>query len=402
MPASLDSLGRAARWAEMARGERPIGKVRARRRARGERFYLDSGRKGKVYSFRGVTFESKDMAQAMLSHIQVEHAKGRPLDDVLSEFQPETSSHNSVDKMLDRWLQLMRDKTEHGDRSPTYLRELERWARPSGHFSFWYGRSLFEIDEGSVEEWSYWLARRKLSQKTRRNILAGFHSFLKWVSKQRRALRIPDFEWPTPVEHIPTTVTREIQTEILEAIPIAKRGIFIALADLMLRPGEARALRIEDWKGEEVFVCRAVKGRRLDSPIRGPKKASGTKVLPLAHSPKLLNWLEEQVPAALRLRDPSGFLYRNPDGTSASGQWSEASLRRTWYAACRKVGVKVGLYEGTKHSTATALKAEGVDDRTLATIMGHSDPRSVAYYGKIADRTVRSALAHLTPAADRG
>ena len=49
-------------------------------------------------------------------------------------------------------------------------------------------------------------------------------------------------------------------------------------------------------------------------------------------------------------------------------------MRRTWAAACKQAGVTgVSLYEGTKHSTATYLKALGADDRLLAQLMGHLD-----------------------------
>ena len=40
--------------------------------------------------------------------------------------------------------------------------------------------------------------------------------------------------------------------------------------------------------------------------------------------------------------------------------WSEAALRRQWYSACKLVGVTVSLYVGTKHSTATELRRQGV------------------------------------------
>ncbi len=42
-------------------------------------------------------------------------------------------------------------------------------------------------------------------------------------------------------------------------------------------------------------------------------------------------------------------------------------MRRTWAAACKKVGVTgVSLYEGTKHSSATYLKSLGADHRLAA------------------------------------
>ena len=55
-----------------------------------------------------------------------------------------------------------------------------------------------------------------------------------------------------------------------------KRRAFIALADLLIRPGEARVLRVRDWTGDELRVERAAKDRMTRGVVRGPKKATGT------------------------------------------------------------------------------------------------------------------------------
>jgi site-specific recombinase XerD len=59
------------------------------------------------------------------------------------------------------------------------------------------------------------------------------------------------------------------------------------------------------------------------------------------------------------------------------------------------VGVAVGLYEGTKHSTATHLKSLGADDRVLAELMGHADLRSVEKYARVQSSAIRAALSRL-------
>jgi len=56
---------------------------------------------------------------------------------------------------------------------------------------------------------------------------------------------------------------------------------------------------------------------------------------------------------------------------------------------------------GTKHSTATALKSIGADDRVLASLMGHSDVRSVAKYAHVQTNVIRSTLAKLEPGPKR-
>ncbi len=71
-------------------------------------------------------------------------------------------------------------------------------------------------------------------------------------------------------------------------------------------------------------------------------------------------------------------------------------MRRTWATACKAIGVDgVSLYEGTKHSTATHLKALGADDRLLAQLMGHRDTRSVEKYAKLDSSAIRAGLERL-------
>ena len=71
-------------------------------------------------------------------------------------------------------------------------------------------------------------------------------------------------------------------------------------------------------------------------------------------------------------------------------------MRRVWYFTCDRSGVeRIGVYAGTKHSTATALKAAGADDRVLATLMGHTDVRSVEKYAQVQANVIRSTLAIL-------
>jgi len=94
------------------------------------------------------------------------------------------------------------------------------------------------------------------------------------------------------------------------------------------------------------------------------------------------DWLLEFVSPERRLQDPDGPLFRNPDGREG-GWWSKSALSYTWQQACERVGVAgVKMYEGTKHSTATRLKALGADDRVLAALAGHRDPRSIDRLGR--------------------
>ncbi len=92
------------------------------------------------------------------------------------------------------WVEVKRREAEAGDRSPTYVRELERFAKPEGYFSWWAGRSIHEIDYGMLEDWSLWLADRGLSPKTRRNVLGAFHSFLGWLRRRGDTRGVPELD----------------------------------------------------------------------------------------------------------------------------------------------------------------------------------------------------------------
>jgi integrase len=195
---------------------------------------------------------------------------------------------------------------------------------------------------------------------------------------------------------LPAVLDRKVQNEVLEAIPEAKRGIFLCLSDLLVRPSEARVLRLRDWSGEEIRIERGAKDRLVGGMVRGVKRSGGEKTLPVSR--RLAGWLESHVLPRRRVNDPDGSLFWNPDAQEGAW-WSETAPRRTWGTACSKVGVRVSLYEGTKHSTATHLKGLGADDRLLASIMGHTDIRSVEKYARVQGRTIKNALAKLDPDA---
>ncbi len=323
---------------------------------------------------------------------------------MLAEFRREDSAAHAIQPLLGNWIALFEKKVKAGDRAPRTLRDYRRWVGPfpedrvkrPDHFRWWEGKTIFEITTANLEEWSYWLAEQGLAGKTRRNVFAGFHAFMRWLTMRRTTWEMPrEIPWPETDEHLPKIVTRDVQAKILDAVPEEKRGIYFALADLLLRPSEARVLRVRDWKGEDIRIERASKDGRVRGEVRGPKKRKGVKVLPVTD--RLQEWLEKHVSAERRLADPDGPLFKNPKGY-VEGWWSAPVLCANWYRACDKAGVeRIGVYEGTKHSSATHLKGLGADDRMLAVMMGHADTRSVEKYAKVQGTAIRSALARLDP-----
>jgi integrase len=176
----------------------------------------------------------------------------------------------------------------------------------------------------------------------------------------------------------------EDQDAILDAIPEAGRGIFVALALLGLRPGEARALDAADNSNGWLTVDKAVKGSALAAPIRGTKTGRG-KTLPVPAT--LADWIARYVPREDRLRGAPLFV--NP---RTGRRWSHWALRDRWVRAAKSVGLEgARLYEGTKHTMATDAVRRGVTERELQAFLGHKDPRSTRRYTRMS----REALIHV-------
>jgi len=162
------------------------------------------------------------------------------------------------------------------------------------------------------------------------------------------------------------------------------------MALMGIRPGEARALLVSDFRDGWLDVDEAIKGNQMDAPVRGTKSGK-PKRLPTPDI--LVGWIERFVPRDARLRAEPLFV--NPN---TGGPWTPTSMRRCWEKACEEVGIEgISIYEGCKHSFATDAVARGVQERHLQAFLGHADVRSTRRYARLAD----AALIDVLPAAGR-
>jgi len=229
------------------------------------------------------------------------------------------------------------------------------------------------------------MAKRGLSPKTRLNALGAFRSFVGWLKRRGQIREIPEFPRVAVDEHVPRVLGLDDQDTVLAAIPEGERGIFLALAHLGLRPGEARALDVADYADGWVIVDKAVKGPGANAPIRGTKTRKA-KRLPVSDG--LRAWIDQHVDPAGRLQ--AAALFVNP---RTGKRFTHYAIRDAWTRACDAAGVgKVRLYEGTKHTMATAAVRQGVDERALQTFLGHADVRSTRRYAQLPEHALISVL----------
>jgi integrase len=159
--------------------------------------------------------------------------------------------------------------------APSVRKDVRRYVML--FLSFFGKTDIREIRKGRIDDFLKTLSG--YSPKTQRNIISLLHKIFNDAYKREDLLRIPGF----PSVNVPTLAIRwigeEWQMKILEAIPEEDRLIFVTIATLGLRPGEARALDWGDidWDQKTIVVNKTFSGRE----IRARTKNNREKVVPL-------------------------------------------------------------------------------------------------------------------------
>jgi len=348
-------------------------------RRQGKRIRLDSV--PSPLDGRPIPLADEATAARVLESVRAAMADGKTLEQALWPFRAKPSAQDLVQARLQRWIGHLEDLVELGQRSPTYLREIRRYARADGHFSWWAGRPIHGITYGDVEDWQLWLARRDIAAKTQKNVSDAFRAFLRWLKRRGEVAEVPDFPTVQVPEYAPATVDLGTQWRVIEAIPWDRRGAFLVAATEALRIGEIRALNLDDFRDGRLRVSKAIQGPRLDAPTRHTKtRASEWREL---WNPELLRWIAwrlQQATPERRLRGEVA-LFWNPTARNPAKRWTPDPMECEWRRACDAVGVKIALQEGTRHTMLTALGST-LPDRMLQAFSRHRDWRSLSRYAK--------------------
>lgn len=322
----------------------------------------------------------------------------------------------SVKRWADHWLaerqRIVRPGTFVSDRSA-----IHRWIVPTvGHLKL---DSLTPSDVRKValsqEEASLALATMQRTHAVLCKLLTDAVAEGYQVSQRAREVNSPGVG---PSQRQALSVVDAVKIlSVAAARPDASRWVAALVEGL--RPAEALGLTWEmvDLDAETMTLAWQLKAlpyiehRNPDSGFRvprgfesrqvngayhlvRPKTRSGIRVIPL------VPWLVDAM-RSWQLRapvSPAGLVWPRSDGSPRSAQFD----REEWYDITEQARVKVTLPDGrtrrpllyeARHTAATLMLANGIDETTIKAVLGHSSVLSTQSYLHTDRTRIRAALA---------
>ena len=213
------------------------------------------------------------------------------------------------------------------------------------------------------------LAESGVSPKTQRNALAVLSSVLRHGDINPNpcaSIRIKRSQKPPVERYKPSEVTA-----LLSKLSGQELVYFTLLAATGLRPGEALALRWEDWDGEQLSVSKQIVRRRLT-------KTTKTNVRRTVFVPQ---WAR----AALNqhtTRFKGGYVFQNSLG---SFHCDTDVFNGAWRKAHEKARVPYRIPYTLRHTRAAELLSVGCEVGRAAKQLGHSTQMFLNTYSEFLD-----------------
>ena len=143
-----------------------------------------------------------------------------------------------------------------------------------------------------------------------------------------------------------------------------------------VRPGEARALQKDCLVDGIVTIRRSFS----DNELRETTKTGRIRVYKItAYFQTVLDRIQPHLSPFVLVRD---------DGKP----YTSKNLNKIWHDAGKKVGIKIKMYNGTRHSLGSQLLDLGYDLSLVQDQLGHTKPEMTRRYAKRAPKMLADAL----------
>jgi len=286
-------------------------------------------------------------------------------------FSPEDYKHTRIrerkfEHKIDDWLIQKREEVRAGELSPGTLKDYNGYV--NHHFlPFFTHKDVREIRFEDLENFKDYLGMKKLSIKTRKNIVNALHAFFNWLRRKGVITEVPVF----PIirgddSKVRIAIDYDAQSDGLNMIPENHRDVCSFTFETGLRSSETCALKIGDIDviGRRALIQRTVSGSTITETTKGRNK----RWIPLSDLALEL--------AIKHRRDklPDAFLFINPE---TGRRYTAKKLNQVWKAYS---GTDTTFYEASRHSFCTQLIEDGVDIAVVKELARHADIRTTQKY----------------------
>jgi len=215
------------------------------------------------------------------------------------------------------------------------------------------------------------------AKKTVYHVLNTLKTMLNFALSNKDLRELPAFpKLSNPIKGNIEYLNSELQDKVLNEIPERHRPIFELCAEYGLRPQEGRALMKSDVTDTHIIICRRFSEYEL---LEGDKAG---KIRPLFKTDRAKEILKKSYSF-------SDFVFTHNGKSPYDGKM----LNKLWHEACNKVGVKIKMYNGLRHSRAAQLLDANYPIELVSELLGHSKIQMTRdMYGRVSETRITEAL----------
>jgi len=238
---------------------------------------------------------------------------------------------------------------------------------------FFGDKDLRHIRHTDIVKFHKWISR---SDKGKYNVVSVLRTMMRWAWRNEDLPRVPPF--PKLSFELPEIESLEMEQQeaILQEIPERHKPIYHFMMEYGVRPGEARALKKDCVENGKVVIKRAFSNNELMETTKTHRERR-YQITPF------LETVLEDIPFTL-----SPFVFVRDDGKP----YTSKNLNKIWHAACKKVGIKIKMYNGVRHSLGCQLLDMGYDLSLIQDQLGHTKMDMTRRYAKRSKKVLADAL----------
>jgi len=343
-------------------------------------FFIDIYFRGRIritHNKIGQSLKTYGDALSLLGKIN-EEIKARTFDR--SDYVKKDQAKFLVEKLLDKFWESKKKEIAPGYQGH-YLGFIAR------EKVFFTGRDIRDLRRMDLVDF---VDSLRTGGKTLKNYLDHFRVFLRWAKTDMEMIAIvPTF----PKLKVPASpfrwLSRDDQINLYELVPEVDKPFFAFLMLSGCRPGEARALRVEDadWINKTVSIHSTFSG----VAYRPRRKGRGAKPCLIALHRELWPYAESRLKEAIS----GAWLFPNP---RTGENYSVQAIRKIWEKVRTAAGVSkdLRLYDATRHSFCSQLRSAGVSLEDIRDHVGHSSITTTLRYAHGTLDSLRANLEKLS------